>query len=78
MSDAVTKEQFDNWLENVVTKNVMEGIKNRIEAKSELLASGYCIGPGCAERYSNIVGYIAALNEILEIEVADVGTEYDH
>lgn len=76
--DNVSKEEFNSWLENKVTENVMEGIRQRISDKSEALANGWALGENSEARYANVVGYIAALNEILELELVDAGVEYGH
>lgn len=74
----ISKDDFNAWIESDITKNVFQELINRINVKVDAMASGGMLGPDCEARYSNAVGYIAALTEVLELEPAEVGVEYGH
>lgn len=74
----ITKDDFVAWRDSPVTRNFLQAIVDRIDEKSEVLANGGVLGEYCEARYANAVGYIAAMNEVLEFEPADVGVEYGH
>jgi hypothetical protein len=75
----IEKEQFSNWLDNEVTKKFFDLIDERMQSKSEHLVSGGTLGDLAAERTSNVVGYIAALSEITEMNSKEfLQDEYNH
>ena len=75
----IEKEQFSEWLNNEVTKQFFSLIDDRLQAKSEHLVSGGTLGEMVGERTSNIVGYIAALSEITEMNSKEfLKDEYNH
>lgn len=64
----VDKNEFQQWKENPVTKEVFEVIKGRIEDAKDILASNAGEEP-VTDRY--LVGMIRAFNEVMDVSYDD-------
>jgi hypothetical protein len=76
--ESISREEFDSWKGDKVTKAVFDLIKENIDERTEMMARGELLGENCEARYSNIVGYIAAMDSLVNMEFNDVGDDYDH
>lgn len=62
--ETVTKDDFQQWKEHLVTKEVFNIIQNRIEDAKEILSQTAGLEP---DQDRLLVGMIKALTEVLEI-----------
>lgn len=70
----ITAEQFAEWKEHPVTKEVFSEIKKAMEGLKEKLVEGQTISNGAEATHgltSRLVGQIDGLNQLLEITFAD-------
>lgn len=62
--ESVSRDEFAQWRDSSVTKEVFQIIRNRIEDAKEILSVQAGLEP---DQDRLLVGMIKALNEILEI-----------
>ena len=70
----ITKEQFGEWKEHPITKEIFKEIEILKKGLLEQLGTGSTIGYDAAEthgRTSKVVGQIDGLNQLLNIDFAD-------
>lgn len=66
--DALTKEEFLDWRNNIVTQEVFKVVEQRINDAKDILGATAGEDP-IADRY--LVGMIRGFNELLEIDYND-------
>lgn len=71
--EPITKEEYEGWLQDPVTKKVVKQFENKSSNIQQDLALGMTLDEDCADRTAILtakaVGKIEGINEIFKIDV---------
>jgi len=76
-TEAITKEEFNNWKDNIVTQTVFNELIQIREGLKEALGNGASLAKD-APSTEYFVGRIQGINEILNIEYEEPSQSYEH